>query len=138
MNSRRGFSDPEFNTNELIWNAQLSKSFLAQKAATVSVQFYDILGQQSNVSRIVNATMRSDTWYNTVNSYFMVHFIYKLNLFGDKQSRKEARTNKTERAMPPMPNGERPPMFPTRGGGMPMGGPGMGFGGGFSGGFGPM
>ena len=139
MNSRRGFSDPEFNTDELIWNAQVSKSFLAQNAATISVQLYDILGQQSNVSRVVNATMRSDTWYNTVNSYFMVHFIYRLNLFGDKQSRKEARANKTneaypqlpEGAMPPMPNGERPPMPPTRGGGMPMGAPGMRFGGGF-------
>ncbi len=139
MNSRRGFSDPEFNTDELIWNAQLSKSFLAQNAATVSVQFYDILGQQSNVSRVVNATMRSDTWYNTVNSYFMVHFIYKLNLFGDKQSRKESRTAKTnevypqlpEGAMPPAPDGERPPMPSTRGGGMPMGAPPMGFGGGF-------
>ncbi len=139
MNSRRGFSDPEFNTDELIWNAQLSKSFLAQNAATVSVQFYDILGQQSNVSRVVNATMRSDTWYNTVNSYFMVHFIYKLNLFGDKQSRKESRTARTnevypqlpEGAMPPAPDGERPPMPSTRGGGMPMGAPPMGFGGGF-------
>ena len=137
MNSRRGFSDPEFNTNELIWNAQVSKSFLAQNAATISIQFYDILGQQSNVSRVVNATMRSDTWYNTVNSYFMAHFIYRLNLFGDKQSRKEA--NKSNEAYPqlpkgvapPMPNGERPPMPQTRGGFTPMGGPGIGFGGGF-------
>ena len=75
----------------------------------------------------------------------MVHFIYKLNLFGDKESRKEARANKgsevyprPEGAMPPMTIGERPPMPPTRGGGMPMRGPGMGFGGGFGGGFGPM
>ena len=141
MNSRRGFSDPEFNTNELIWNAQLSKSFLAQNAATVSLQLYDILGQQSNVSRVVNATMRSETWYNTVNSYFMVHFIYRLNLFGDRESRKGSRASKAdeaypqlpEGAMPPMPNGERPPM-PMGRGGMPMGGPG----GGFRGGFGPM
>ena len=139
MNSRRGFSDPEFNTDELIWNAQVSKSFLAQNAATISLQFYDILGQQSNVSRVINATMRSDTWYNTVNSYFMVHFIYRLNLFGDKQSRKEARANKSndsypqlpEGAMPPLPNGERPPMPSARASGMPMRAPGMGFGGGF-------
>ena len=129
MNSRRGFSDPEFNTNELIWNAQLSKSFLAQNAATVSVQFYDILGQQSNVSRVVNATMRSDTWYNTVNSYFMVHFIYKLNLFGSKESRKEASAGKMGNAYPQAPNGERPPFM--RAGGMPMGAPPAGFGGGF-------
>ena len=141
MNSRRGFSDPEFNTNELIWNAQVSKSFLAQNAATVSVQLFDILHQQSNVSRVVNATMRSDTWYNTVNSYFMVHFIYKLNLFGDKESRKEARNSNsgnTNSQFPPAPNGERPPMPPTRAGGMPMGAPPMGFGGGFGGGFGLM
>lgn len=131
MNSRRGFSDPEFNTDELIWNAQLSKSFLAQNAATVSVQFYDILGQQSNVSRVVNATMRSDTWYNTVNSYFMVHFIYKLNLFGDKESRKESRTSMSNSAYPQIPEGAMPPM---RGGGMPMGAPPAAF----RGGFGPM
>ena len=139
MNSRRGFSDPEFNTNELIWNAQLSKSFLAQNAATVSIQFFDILGQQSNVSRVVNATMRSDTWYNTVNSYFMAHFIYRLNLFGDKQARKEARAGKTNEGYPPHPegidpsgrSGMHPAMSPRNANGAPMRGPGMGFGGGF-------
>ena len=133
MNSRRGFSDPEFNTDELIWNAQVSKSFLAQNAATVSLQLFDILGQQSNVNRMVNATMRSDTWYNTVNSYFMVHFIYKLNLFGDKESRKEARAHGGSGSAQPTPS-----MPHMGGGGMPMRGPGMGFGGGFGGGFGHM
>ena len=127
MNSRRGFSDPEFNTNELIWNAQISKSFLAQNAATVSVQFYDILGQQSNVSRVINATMRSDTQYNTINSYFMVHFIYRLNLFGDRESRGQMRGGGNF-------EGGRGDMPPMRGAGRPMGG---GFGG-PGGGFGPM
>lgn len=130
MNSRRGYSDPEFNTDELIWNAQISKSFLAQNAATVSVQFYDILGQQSNVSRVINATMRSDTQYNTVNSYFMVHFIYRLNLFGDRDSRSEMRGRGGDRPEMPMGGGDRP----MRGG---FGGPGGGFGG-PGGGFGPM
>ena len=115
MNSRRGYSDPDFNTDELIWNAQVSKSFLAQNAATVSVQMFDILRQQSNVSRVINATMRSDTWYNTVNSYFMVHFIYRLNLFGDRESRSQARNNQSGNdSRFPMAPGERPEM--------PMGG----------------
>ena len=131
MNSRRGFSDPEFNTDELIWNAQVSKSFLAQNAATVSIQFYDLLGQQSNVSRVINATMRSDTQYNTVNSYFMVHFIYKLNLFGDRDSRSSSRPS----APGDMPAPGTRPERPMGGEGMPMrgamGGPGGGFGGGF-------
>lgn len=132
MNSRRGYSDPDFNTDELIWNAQLSKSFLAQNAATVSLQMFDILHQQSNVSRVINATMRSDTWYNTVNSYFMVHFIYRLNLFGDRESRAQARDARVV-----MPNGGRPSM-PMDGRMMaPMGIPGGGFGG-PGGGFRPM
>ncbi len=86
MNSRRGYSEKTMNTNELIWNAQFSQSFLKGKALTLSVQFYDILQQQSNISRNVSALMRSDNWNNAINSYFMVHLIYKLNIFNGSHS----------------------------------------------------
>lgn len=86
MNSRRGYSDASMNTNELIWNAQLSQSFLKGNAATLSVQLYDILHEQSNVSRTINAQMRSDTWNNSINSYLLVKFLYRLNIFGGKRS----------------------------------------------------
>ena len=86
MNSRRGYSDNSMNTNELIWNAQLAQSFLKGNAATLSVQFYDILHNQSNVSRSITAQMRSDSWNNSINSYFMVNFIYRLNIFGGKNN----------------------------------------------------
>ena len=43
MNSRRGYNDESMNTNELIWNAQLSHSFLRGKALTLTFQMYDIL-----------------------------------------------------------------------------------------------
>ena len=86
MSSRRGYSDDAMNTNELLWNAQISQSFLAGNALTVSIQFYDILHQQSNVSRTLNALQRIDTSTNAINSYFMVHLIYKLNIFGGKAS----------------------------------------------------
>ena len=82
MQSRRGYSDASMNTNELIWNAQLSQSFLAGKALTVSLQLYDILHQQSTVSRTLTAMQRSDTEYNAITSYGMLHVIYRLNLFG--------------------------------------------------------
>ena len=59
--SRRGYDDASMNTNELIWNAQLSQNFLKQKNATVSVQWYDILRQRSSISRSYSATNRSDT-----------------------------------------------------------------------------
>ena len=50
MNSRRGYSDNSMNTNELIWNAQIAQSFLKDNTATISLQFYDILQKQSNIS----------------------------------------------------------------------------------------
>lgn len=87
MNSRRGFSDNSMNTNELIWNAQISQSFLTGKPLTLSIQFYDLLHKQSNISRTINAQMRQDTWSNAINNYFMVHVIYRLNIFGGTQGR---------------------------------------------------
>lgn len=85
MNSRRGYSESSMNTNELIWNAQISQP-LFNGAGTISLQFYDILHEQSNISRTINASMRRDTENNAINSYCMLHFIYKLNIFGDGQN----------------------------------------------------
>ena len=82
MQSRRGYADNSMNTNELIWNAQLSQSFLKGNALTVSLQLYDILHQQSTFSRTISAMSRNDTEYNAITSYGMLHVIYRLNIFG--------------------------------------------------------
>ena len=123
QSSRRGYSDKSMNTNELLWNAQIAQSFLKNKAATLSIQFYDILQKQSNVSRMISATQRTDSWNNAINSYFMVHFIYKLNIFPGGSSKKG--DDKTDRPGPPDMRG--PGGMPMR----PMGGPGGGMGGRF-------
>ncbi len=86
MNSRRGYNDASMNTNELIWNAQLSQSFLRGNALTLTFQMYDILRQQSTFSRSITAMQRSDTEYNAITSYAMLHVIYRLNLFGGKNA----------------------------------------------------
>ena len=82
MQSRRGYADNSMNTNELIWNAQLSQSFLRGNALTVSLQLYDILHQQSTFSRTITAMSRNDVEYNAITSYGMLHVIYRLNIFG--------------------------------------------------------
>ena len=87
MNSRRGYNDASINTNELIWNAQLSQSFLKGNALTLSLQLYDILHQQSTFSRAVDAMRRSDTEYNAITNYAMLHVIYRLNIFGGGNKR---------------------------------------------------
>ena len=82
MYSKRGYADASLNTNEMIWNAQLSHSFLRGKKLTVMLQWYDILGQQSNFSRTVNANGWTDREVNAITSYAMLHVSYRLNVFG--------------------------------------------------------
>ncbi len=91
--SRRGYSDVELNNNELIWNAQIAQSLL-KGAATVSFEMYDILGKQSNITRSLTSSGRSVYQYNGVNSYCMVHFIYRLNIFGSKAARDKMMNNR--------------------------------------------
>jgi hypothetical protein len=82
MFSKRGYSDQTLNTDELIWNAQLSHSFLRGKKLTVMLQWYDILHEQSNFTRTVNANGWTDREVNTITSYAMLHVSYRLNFFG--------------------------------------------------------
>ena len=135
-NSRRGYNDESMNNNELIWNAQISHSFLKGNALTISLQFYDILHQQSNFSRTINAMMRSDTEYNGINSYAMLHAIYRFNAFGGRQARQMGPGGMFPGGMPPggMGPGGRPGGGRPGGGGFGGGRPGGGFGGGFGGG----
>lgn len=115
QNSRRGYSDNSMNTNELVWNAQLAQGFLKGKPLTISLQMYDILRQQSNFSRVINAIQRTDTEYNSINSYVMVHAIYRLNIFGGKEAREQMRNRREPRNGEKSGNrgrfgGNRPPM----------------------------
>lgn len=117
QSSRRGYSDQSMNTNELVWNAQLSQGFLRGKPLTVMIQFYDLLHQQSTLSRALTAMARTDTEYNSINSYAMLHVIYRLNIIGGKQARETMRYGgRPDFGGRPF-NGGRPPMGPPPGGG---------------------
>ena len=135
--SKRGYSDETLNTNEMIWNAQLSHSFLRGKKLTVMLQWYDILHEQTNFTRTVNANGWTDREVNAITSYGMIHVSYRLNLFG--------RGNNNGRGSEGFGRGGRGGRGGMPGGGMPGGGfPGGGMpsggmpSGGFGGGGGPM
>ncbi|MBO6078162.1 MAG: TonB-dependent receptor [Bacteroidaceae bacterium] len=116
MQSRRGYSG-SYNRNDLIWNANASFSFLKGNAGTLQIQYYDILNDESNVNRSVSTTGRTDTKNNNIHSYIMVHFILRVNVFGNRAARQEMRNQNA--------------MMMGRGGGM---GGGMRGGGGMPGG----
>lgn len=117
QSSRRGYSDQSMNTNELVWNAQLSQGFLKGKPLTVMIQFYDLLHQQSTLSRALTAMARTDTEYNSINSYAMLHVIYRLNIIGGKQARETMMYGGRPDFRGRPFNGGRPPMGPPPGGG---------------------
>ena len=118
MSSRRGYSDPNANTNELLWNAQLSASFLSRNALTVSFQMHDILHQQSNISRVVDALSRRDSETNAIYSYCMFNLSYKFNNNKKNSDEKKGRAAREYGA----PRGEMPMRGMIPGGGMRGGG----------------
>lgn len=78
---RRGY-DEGLNREELVWNAQISKSF---GNLTFMLQGLDLLKKKTNIMSQISDNMRTDTEYNAVNSYFMLHVTYQFNLFGGKK-----------------------------------------------------
>jgi len=75
-----GYTDG-FEQNEWLWNASLQKTVFKQKNGTIRFKIYDILQQRSNISRSVTSNYIRDTTTNTLTSYFMVHFVYRFNIF---------------------------------------------------------
>ena len=74
--SRRGYGSAEMNTDDPVWNAQLSKSFL-KGCLVAKLTAYDILHQLSTKSYSINAQGRTETRYNCIPRYFMFSLAYK-------------------------------------------------------------
>ncbi len=131
MSSRRNYANAEANTNEFIWNAQISQSLLKGKPLTFSLQFYDILHNKSSFSFSENAFARTESWNNSINSYVMFHVIYRFNAFGGKNARGGRGGFGGPGGMPgPPPGGFGGGGRGGRGGGGGFGGGRGGFGGG--------
>ena len=105
-----GYADG-FTQDEWLWNASIQKQLFKQKNGTIRLKIYDILQQRSNISRSVTSNYIRDTTTNTLTTYFMVHFVYRFNIFKGGATQED--------------------MMPQRGHGR---GPGGGYGGGRGGG----
>ena len=83
MFSRRGYSDPLINANDLICNVYISKSFLKEKLAA-KLEGYDIFHQLKSISYEIDGQGKSETRFNAIPNYLMLHLIYKMNISGKK------------------------------------------------------
>lgn len=76
--TRYGYGDKEMNAGSWVWNARLSRAFM-QKRLTVMLDVFDILNDVKNVQRSLSAMGRTETWYNSINRYLMLHLVYKFS-----------------------------------------------------------
>lgn len=99
-----GYADG-FDTRQWMWNASISYQFLRGRNASISLKVYDLLRQQTNVSRSVTANYIEDSITNSLGRYFMVTFAYKFTTFGAG----EHPANLNEGRFRDRPGGMRPP-----------------------------
>ncbi|MBP8777082.1 MAG: TonB-dependent receptor [Bacteroidaceae bacterium] len=113
---RQGFSSGLKN-NETMWNAQLSKSMLTGNALTLRFNIYDILREQSNVSRSLSNLTISDTESNALGAYWMISLVYKFNTLGKNAGNRDGNRRDRDGHF-----GGPPPGGGFGGGGAPGGG----------------
>lgn len=77
-----------------LWNAQISKSFLKKKKASVRFHLYDILRENDSTERAISTNSISDVESNTSNVYFMAYITYRFNTFGSKGKSQSVRNRR--------------------------------------------
>lgn len=84
MFCRRGYSSRMMNTDDLVWNAQLTRSFFNGRL-TAKLQAFDLLHRLSAVRYNINAQGRTETWYNCIPRYVMLTAAYKFTKKPEKK-----------------------------------------------------
>ena len=79
MYSRRGYSEPSLNTNDLVWNARISYTMMKGNMVLM-LDGFDILGNLSNITSSLNGQGRTEIRRNVLPQYVLFHIQYKLNI----------------------------------------------------------
>ena len=98
--SRHGYEGLT-DVNELIWNFSIDKTW---KSSTLTLKVYDLLNDKKNIVQTVNETSVSYQKFNTLPTYFMLTYTYKLNRMGGLQAKGAAAWQQQM-----IENGGRPP-----------------------------
>ena len=69
------------NQSYLLWNVAIGYKFLKNKAADIRFSVYDILKQNTSITRNVTDTYYEDVRTNVLQRFFMLTFTYNLKYF---------------------------------------------------------
>jgi hypothetical protein len=67
--------------NPLLINANLEKQIFKNKNGSIKLEVFDMLNENTNVSRSVTASLITDTRTNRLQRYFLLSFIFRFNKF---------------------------------------------------------
>ena len=84
MFQRRGYETSLMNSDDLVWNAELSRSFLHGQLVA-RLQAFDLLGQLNNRYHSISAQGRSETWNLCLPRYAMLTLQWRLNKTPEKK-----------------------------------------------------
>lgn len=73
-----------FNQNFVLWNMELGKKMLQQKAE-LKFSVFDLLKQNQSIQRSVTGSYIEDQQTQILTQYFMVSFVYNIRSFGQGQ-----------------------------------------------------
>jgi hypothetical protein len=79
-----------FNNNVFLLNAGLEQ-YLMKRRITIAVRGFDILNQNANIERSVNASPMEDIRINTIRRYFYLSLNYKITKAGATNTRSNPR-----------------------------------------------
>ena len=105
--SRHGYEGLT-DVNEVVWNASIDKSW---NNATLTLKVYDLLHDKKNIVQTVSENSVSYQKFNTLPTYAMLTFTYKLNRMGSLKA-KGAAGFMQDMIEGGGPGGKRPPMGP--------------------------
>ena len=69
------------NLSEIMWNASIDKTLFKNKG-TLSLKANDILRQRLNIRQTIGDNYIQNNSYNTLPTYFLLSFSYKINKYG--------------------------------------------------------
>ncbi len=112
-----------YNTNYVLWNAGVGKKFLKNQKGELRLSVYDILNQNTNVSRTYSETYIQDSKVNTLKQYFMLTFTFSFSKGAVPEMRRNHHGDRPDlREGPPpgkMDGSSPPPPPPMDGNGPP-------------------
>ncbi|HEX8313630.1 MAG TPA: outer membrane beta-barrel protein, partial [Flavisolibacter sp.] len=73
-----------YNQNYAIWNAGLAKQIFKNKRGEIKASVYDILNQNTSISRTVDLNYIQDVRNTTLKRFFMLTFTYRINRMGGR------------------------------------------------------